>query len=242
MSELRKHITETDSTNRLLKEMLRSEKLPEGFLLSTDFQSAGKGQPGNSWESETGKNLLFTLLLYPHSIPIQQFFMISQITSLTIKKALDSYCDDIRIKWPNDIYWKDKKLGGILIENSLMRDRIEQSFIGIGLNINQEQFLSDAPNPISLRQITGKEQNREAILEALHKELLQLYQQHNTEEIQKEYHQHLYRNKGYHPYTDSESGELFSAKIIAVQMDGKLILEDETGKTREYYFKEVVFE
>lgn len=235
------YIEQTDSTNRLIKERLQSEKPEEGFLLYTDFQTAGKGQAGNSWESEAGKNLLFSLLLYPHHIKITQYFLISQITSLAIYNILSEYSDETSIKWPNDIYWREKKIGGILIENSLFRDQIRHSIIGVGLNINQEKFFSDAPNPVSLKQITGKEQNRDDILRKLHSELLRIYKEFSAEEIQRLYHQNLYRKEGFHPYTDSESGEQFSAKIRAVEQDGRLILEDKAGEIREFYFKEVVF-
>ena len=115
MTPTRYYIASTDSTNVLLQEMMRLEKLPEGFLLYTDFQTAGKGQPGNTWESENGKNLLFSMLLYPHSIKVYEQFILSEITGLAIRKVLEKYTDDICIKWPNDIYWKDKKIAGILI-------------------------------------------------------------------------------------------------------------------------------
>lgn len=241
MNQLYYYTENTESTNNLLKELSLKEKLPEGYLVYTDFQTAGKGQPGNSWESENGKNLLFSILIYPHNILITEQFILSQITSLAIKKVLDNYTGDITIKWPNDIYWKEKKICGILIENSLLRDKIDKCIIGIGLNINQEVFTSNAPNPVSLKQITGKEADRDKILQNIHHQLITLYKNTDIENIQKEYHHNLYRKEGFHPYTDATTKENFLARIEKVEPDGKLILITEKGERKEYYFKEVIF-
>ena len=239
MRESNYYIETTESTNSTLKILSDKESLPEGYVVYTDFQTAGKGQPGNSWESEKGKNLLFSILLFPQNIPIQSQFILSQIICLAIKKVLDEYSDDISIKWPNDIYWKEKKICGILIENSLLRDKINKCIIGIGLNINQEVFASNAPNPVSLKQITGKEMDREKILFDIHSQLFHLYQNPDFENIQKEYHRNLYRKDGFHPYKDAQTKEHFLARIEKVEPDGKLILITENGEQREYYFKEV---
>lgn len=234
-------IPETASTNNLLKELSIKKQLPEGFLVHTDFQTAGKGQQGNSWESENGKNLLFSIILYPENIQISKQFILSQITCLAVKKVLDEYTDEISIKWSNDIYWKEKKICGILIENSLLRDKIDKCIIGIGLNINQEIFTGNAPNPVSLKQITGKEMNREKILAAIHKKLMEIYNNLDFDQIQHEYHKNLYRKDGFHPYADAATKERFNARIERVEPDGKLILITENSEKREYYFKEVVF-
>lgn len=241
MNQLYYYTENTESTNNLLKELSLKEKLPEGYLVYTDFQTAGKGQPGNSWESENGKNLLFSILIYPHNILITEQFILSQITSLAIKKVLDNYTGNITIKWPNDIYWKEKKICGILIENSLLRDKIDKCIIGIGLNINQEVFDSNAPNPVSLKQITGKETDRDKILQNIHHQLITLYKNTDIENIQKEYYHNLYRKEGFHPYTDATTKENFLARIEKVEPDGKLILITEKGERKEYYFKEVIY-
>ena len=241
MNQLYCYTENTESTNNLLKELSLKEKLPEGYLVYTDFQTAGKGQPGNSWESENGKNLLFSILIYPHNILITEQFILSQITSLAIKKVLDNYTGDITIKWPNDIYWKEKKICGILIENSLLRDKIDKCIIGIGLNINQEVFDSNAPNPVSLKQITGKETDRDKILLNIHHQLITLYKNTDIENIQQKYHHNLYRKEGFHPYTDATTKENFLARIEKVEPDGKLILITEKGERKEYYFKEVIY-
>ncbi|MEI6754213.1 MAG: biotin--[acetyl-CoA-carboxylase] ligase [Paludibacter sp.] len=231
-------IEETPSTNIFLWEMLHREQLPEGFVVYADYQTAGKGQTGNSWEAERGKNLLFSMVLYPQQIPLDELFLISQIVSLAIKKVLEKYTNDIEVKWPNDIYWKDKKLAGILIENSFQAKKVK-TVIGIGLNVNQKTFTSNAPNPVSLRQITGRSLNRNQLLNTICKNILELYQELNAETIRSEYAGIMYRRNGFQPYiTDSES---FNAKIIAVHPDGKLELETESGERKGFYFKEVQF-
>ena len=235
------YIHSTPSTNVLLLEMTRSEELPEGFLLYTDFQTAGKGQPGNAWESESGKNLLFSILLYPHSIQVDRQFILSEITSLTLKKVLEKYADDITIKWPNDIYWKNKKIAGILIENSLFRDRIDKCIIGIGLNVNQEKFMSNAPNPISLKQIVGTDINREKLLMEIHVELLEMYKNSSPEFIHHEYLKNLYRKKGYHTYIETATNVSFNAKTEDVLTDGRLVLRTDAEEISSYYFKEIQF-
>lgn len=241
MTPTRYYTASTASTNTFLQEMMRLEKLPEGFLLYTDFQTAGKGQPGNTWESENGKNLLFSMLLYPHSIKVYEQFILSEITGLAIRKVLEKYTDDICIKWPNDIYWKDKKIAGILIENSLFRDRIDTCIIGIGLNVNQEVFISNAPNPVSLRQITGNDINREILLMEIQAELLNIYQNYSPEFIHQEYLNNLYRRNGFHRYAETAANTVFDAEIEDVLPDGRLILRIQAGEIRTFYFKEIQF-
>jgi len=231
-------IKQTNSTNDLLNEMNRLHNLPEGFMLYTDFQHSGRGQQGNSWESENKKNLLFSMLLYPTHIPIQEQFLISQIVSIGIKKTLDKYVENISIKWPNDIYWNDEKIAGILIENSLQGASIKDSIVGIGLNVNQEKF-ENAPNPISLKQIIGKNISRKQMLKEIKENIFDVYSNWTAGQIRSEYVKMMYRNNGYFPY--SVENENFEAKIIAVQSDGRLDLEESSGKIRSFYFKEVRF-
>lgn len=231
-------IPEVPSTNALLWEMLRKERLPECFVVQTDFQTAGKGQAGNSWESERGENLLFSIVLYPSKIALDQLFFISQLVSLGIKKALDEITDGISIKWPNDIYWNDKKLAGILIENSLQANKV-RTVVGVGLNVNQLQFVSDAPNPVSLRQLTGKPLEREILLKKIVDNIVELYTNSDLEFVRSAYADSLYRKSGFHAY--SADGVDFRASIVAVQPDGQLELETESGERKGFYFKEVVF-
>jgi len=233
------YFKQTLSTNALAWEMNREKELTEGSVLYTDFQLDGKGQPGNSWEAEEGRNLLFSIVLHPYHVPMDELFLLSELVSVSIKEALDKYASDITVKWPNDIYWKNEKLAGILIENSLQGSRIKTVVIGVGLNVNQKKFKSDAPNPVSLLQITGKRQNRKQLLSLICRNIMNLYNEFDKDKIQTEYACSLYRKEGFHAY--QVDGMLFQAKIRMVQPDGQLLLEKENGKCEGYYFKEVQF-
>ena len=233
-------LKETDSTNNHLRRLLDKEQLPEGSLVVTDFQTAGKGQVGNSWESEAGENLMFSILLYPDFIPANRQFLISQIASLSVKETLDAYTDFIQVKWPNDIYWKDRKICGMLIENDLSGQLLYCSIIGIGLNLNQSLFRSNAPNPISLTQITGKKYDREEVLNRFLRIFFQYYcllLQEKEEEVRTAYMQALYHGEGYHRYRDGQGQ--FEARIQAIEPTGHLILQLRDGEQRRYAFKEV---
>lgn len=233
-------LKETDSTNNHLRRLLDKEQLPEGSLVVTDFQTAGKGQVGNSWESEAGMNLMFSILLYPDFIPANRQFLISQIASLSVKETLDAYTDFIQVKWPNDIYWKDRKICGMLIENDLSGQLLYCSIIGIGLNLNQSLFRSNAPNPISLTQITGKKYDREEVLNRFLRIFFQYYcllLQEKEEEVRTAYMQALYHGEGYHRYRDGQGQ--FEARIQAIEPTGHLILQLRDGEQRRYAFKEV---
>lgn len=237
------NVEETTSTNNLLKELYKREKETKEFtVISTEFQTSGKGQKGNSWESEKSKNLLFSFLLKPTFIEITKQFLLSEIAALSIKKALENYTDEISIKWPNDIYWRNKKICGILIENELNGTEISECIIGAGININQKEFFSDAPNPISLRNICNKEFNKEEVLQKVIETYSIYYQElslEKSEEVQAEYFNALYRKEGYHKYSDKDG--TFEAKIKLVKPTGILQLEDKSGKIREYAFKEVQY-
>ena len=240
-------LEETDSTNRYLTELCNQRtEITELTTVSTERQTAGKGQRGNSWESEESKNLTFSIVFHPIFLEARRQFLISQIVSLSIKEELDKWTDNISIKWPNDIYWKDKKICGILIENNLSGQYIEQSIAGIGVNINQDIFLSNAPNPVSLKQITGQEHDRFQLLACIMERVKEYYSllQHSISEnnlstITERYSDSLFRKDGFHYYVDTECR--FLARLLRVEPDGQFILEDQTGRERGYLFKEVQY-
>lgn len=161
-------IAETDSTNNLLRDKyLDAENL---FTVSAGFQTAGRGQQGNGWESERDKNLLFSTLLRDWHIPVSRQFILNQIVSLslfhTVRMLLPGTLQrQLAVKWPNDLYFADRKLAGILIENIWQGSEVSRSIAGIGLNVNQTVFCSSAPNPVSLCQITGAEYECDSILQ-----------------------------------------------------------------------------
>ena len=236
-------LEETDSTNRYLKQLVREERPEEGSLVIADYQTEGRGQMGNSWYSGRGDNLLFSLLIYPRQLPANESFILSRVTSLALKNLLDSFTDDIRIKWPNDIYWKDKKIAGILIENDIQGKEIDNTVIGIGLNVNQQIFPVDLANPVSLRQITGIQHNREHLLELFMREFFLLYlhlQEGLKMDIEDEYMLDLYRVNDYYWFEDSKGR--FKAKIETVLSSGHLVLRTlDSDEERRYTFKEVSF-
>jgi BirA family biotin operon repressor/biotin-[acetyl-CoA-carboxylase] ligase len=170
-------------------------------------------------------------------------FIISRIASLAVKNTLDQFTDDIRIKWPNDIYWKDKKIAGILIENDISGRVITNSIIGIGININQDQFPEELPNPVSLKQVTGSEFDRDYILDNFVREFFLIYrefQNGNEKAIEDEYMLDLYRINDYYWFED-DNGR-FKAIIKEVLPSGHLVLKTlETAEERVYAFKEVSF-
>ncbi len=229
------------STNEKMKSLL-SGGLSEYHVIIANHQSAGKGQKGNSWESEVGKNLTFSLLLTPDFILAQDQFVISKIVCLGILKVLSAYSDDFAIKWPNDIYYKDLKIGGILIENALYTNAIGTSVVGIGLNINQEVFYSDAPNPVSLINITKKEFDLDKMLDDILTCIYNLYSEVKNEgysAINTQYLDCLFWKEGFHAFKD-EKGQ-FNARIEGISEYGQLILSKEDGQKFTYSFKEVEF-
>ena len=225
------HIDETDSTNRWLKEHGGKEDM----VVWTDYQTAGRGCGTNTWESERGKNLLFSVLIHPTDIVVNRQFHISMAISLAICEALGQHIGDLSIKWPNDIYWRNGKIGGILIENTLQGMTIKESIIGVGLNVNQRVFKSDAPNPVSLWQICEHETDCEQLLH----DILRCFKKYYVQDVRKQYRSMLYRRQGFHPYTDQNG--VFMAAIHDVEDDGHLVLRDESGNDRRYAFKEVQF-
>ena len=236
------HIRETNSTNNYLKELLQTQNVDEGTVVWADFQSAGKGQRGNGWESEAGKNILFSIVLFPGFIKAGEQFILSQIVSLAVANCLQEYTEGISIKWPNDIYWNEKKICGILLENTILEDNIGHSVAGIGININQENFTSEAPNPVSLKQITNRDYNLEEILKTVVDNINVYYQQikiGNTDFLIKQYKESLFRKDGYHLYNDGISD--FLARIQDVDSSGLLILKTKEGEERHFAFKEVKY-
>jgi BirA family biotin operon repressor/biotin-[acetyl-CoA-carboxylase] ligase len=235
-------INSCGSTNAYLKELSKKQNLEEGTFLSTWEQVEGRGQNGTYWEAKEGKNLTFSVIFSPDFVPITNYFLLSEAVALGVKECLDLYTDFISIKWPNDIYYKDKKIAGILIENSLTGQILSQSIVGIGINVNQEIFCSNAPNPISIKQIIEKETDLDLLLEQLSGFILSRYEQLRRGEIDsivKDYHSALYRNTGFHLYRDKET--FFRARIECVSNDGLLHLITDEEEKSTYSFKEVAF-
>ncbi len=253
------YISTTNSTNTLMKELLAKGEWREGErFLYTAFQTAGRGQAGNGWESEEGKNLLCSILLPPR----KDLFYLNVLVSVAVHQVIRSVlCQakpvctlsgeaGLTIKWPNDIYWQDKKVAGILIENAILGNEVKYSIAGIGLNVNQTTFLSSAPNPVSLKLISGKETDIDALMQAL---MAQIEALEATDEAQvwAYYRDHLYRREGFWPFVEREVSTaptmnaekgaegIFLAKIENVRTNGEIELRDQNGNLRIYHFKQV---
>lgn len=250
------HIPEVRSTNTwMLDALSQGNELPDQFVVYTFRQTAGRGQVGNSWESEPDSNIAMSMLLCPEFLPIAEQFILSQLCSLAIvealcalalRKGVDPESLHLCIKWPNDIYAGDLKLGGILIENRLMGSKLKHCVLGIGINVRQERWVGSAPNPVSLR-LLGLDAAPDEVLEAVSTRISALYQQlrDNAQQsavaIRRDYLSCLYRKQGYFPYFDPERNESFEAKIVAIDPQGPLVLETAKGEERRYWFKEVRF-
>ncbi len=223
------YIKSTDSTNTLLKQLAAEGNPPE--FIYAGYQTAGRGQTGNSWESEEGKNLLCSILLPPN----KNLYFLNIAVGVAMLRVIG---DDFTIKWPNDIYYGNKKVAGILVENAIIGNEIRYSIAGIGLNVNQTAFVSDAPNPISLKQIRGQEYDIEwlmnQLLEAVHSVLNE-----SEQEVWSYYKSHLYRKEGLWPYEDKKGK--FEAAIQDVLPTGEIILRDTNGQIRQYEFKQIKY-
>lgn len=237
------NIRETASTNTYLARM--ASMLPSGTVIYTHNQSAGRGQRGNSWEAEPGKNLTFSMLVKnPAVVPAAQF-CISEAVSLGIVDFLSQYADGFSIKWPNDIYHGDRKICGILIEHSLCGNSIRHTIVGAGININQDEFRSDAPNPVSLKQITGKELDLEVAMRDVCTRIeneISALAGGDISVLHSRYLAALYRHDGRQYEFALPSGEHFRARIAdVVASTGTLTLEHSDGTMHDYAFKEVSF-
>jgi BirA family transcriptional regulator, biotin operon repressor / biotin---[acetyl-CoA-carboxylase] ligase len=235
-------LASADSTNTCAVQMLKSENIDEGTIVYTHEQTAGRGLGRNTWDSEKGKNLTFSIILYPDFLPIQHHYMLSKIISLGLFEYASSKVSAIKIKWPNDIYYKDKKLAGILIENSIKGSTINYSVAGIGLNLNQEKFFSHAPNPVSLKQITGEQysvENELAIVRQHIKKYYQKLQSGQMKDINRLYIESLYRFNKFQRFR--WNNQVFRAKITGVNEYGHLQVLTSDNETKEFEFKEIEF-
>ena len=242
------HIIELEqatSTNAYTDNLLLSEKPAEGTVIIAYQQTHGRGLDQNTWESEAKKNLTFSIVLYPLFLHPSKQFRLIEVTSLGITdfiKTLLSSDNNIKIKWPNDIYVGDKKLCGTLVQNSILGSKLAECIIGIGLNINQQQFVSNAPNPISLKQITGKNYDLQQCLANLCAAIDFRYNQLKNKEYSKleaDYLSLLYRYFEWHDFNIQDN--IIHARIIGISNYGQLRLESSTGKIHECGMKEVVY-
>ena len=229
----------TTSTN----EYLLSQNTQDNLCVVTDYQSARRGMGTNVWESERGKNLLFSLLVHPLWLGIQKQYLMSMVQAVSLWEALSDYVENptlLTIKWPNDIYYKDCKLSGTRIDLNLQGMKIQDMVIGTGVNVNQLQFTGTAPNPVSLSQISGLTYSLSQILSSIidaFERNYALLRSGAEQYIIRCYHEHLYRRVGMYRYRDIH-GE-FQAEMVGVASNGILTLRRADGTLSKYEFKEL---
>ena len=216
----------------------------EGDIVIAERQTAGRGQRGHSWESAEGKNITFSLILEPRFLPINEQFLLSEMLALALVDTLAEYDIAAKIKWTNDIYIGDRKIVGMLIENSLGSGSMARTIAGIGLNINQVDFDPTLPNPTSMALIAGREFDREDVLSRLHTNIMSLYEalrRGEKEMLQSRYRETMYRLGEEHQYALAD-GTIFEGIIRGVRASGELMIEHASdGIMREYLFKQVEF-
>ncbi|HRN94937.1 MAG TPA: biotin--[acetyl-CoA-carboxylase] ligase [Chitinophagales bacterium] len=235
-------LEETTSTNTEAKLLIEKEKPLEGTVIIANKQTKGKGQQGNSWQTEAGKNLTCSYILYPVFLSADKHFYLNMVVSLAVKEACEVVLEDeVKVKWPNDVYYGNKKIAGILIENSISGATVITSVVGIGLNVNQTEFDTELQNAGSLKQFTGHDVLLQKIQQDLNiyleKYYLQLRQQH-FHFLQRAYTEALFR---YNQTAYFKKGEqTFKGEITGIARDGKLIIES-GGKEMRFNMQEVKF-
>lgn len=212
---------------------------PEGFTVTADEQFAGKGQMGASWDSAVGQNLTSSILLYPKFLLPKQVFYLNKAVAIAVRDCVALFADDVKIKWPNDIYIHNKKIAGILIENSLSSHAVLQSIIGIGINVNQTEFDASIPNPVSLRMLSKKMHEPEEIFHALCSEIEKNYLMLRSMQLKRTddlYHENLLGLNEENVFLFD--GKTYKGIIRGVNENGKLLVETEK-EIFEFGVKEV---
>ncbi len=251
-------LDETRSTNTWLAQCPGLAELPHGTLVTARAQTAGRGQRGNSWESAPGANVTMSLLLRPRHIAPRCQQVISEAVAVAVADTLHlllgrrpDHAAQVAVKWPNDIYVGDRKIAGILIEHTLLGNAIGHTIAGIGLNVNQAEFLSDAPNPVSLLQLTGETMDVDEVATLMAESILynvaevDMAGHEGAAPLHQRYLSMLWRRGVEARYRDTATGEEFTATLIDVAPDGMLQLQERgcplAPRTRTYAFKEVAF-
>ncbi|WP_394341108.1 biotin--[acetyl-CoA-carboxylase] ligase [Pararcticibacter amylolyticus] len=230
-----------DSTNNFLrKELSKSKPIPEGTVIMAEDQFAGRGQHNNTWTSEPGKNLTFSFVLYPVFLPASQQFLLNIAVSIAINDALTQIIGSAcKIKWPNDVFYQDSKIGGVLIENTVAGNHLKSSIVGIGINVNQVEFADSIQNITSLKNITGNSFNirdlMTGILEAIDHRYSELKEARNENHYGL-YTGNLYRFNELHKFVIK--GAVQNGRITGIDETGHLVL-DIDGNQYHFGLKEI---
>ena len=239
------HLLEVDSTNRYVRDeaaaLWKNRGTGDFAVVAAGHQTAGRGQRGNTWNSNAGENLLFSILVRPgETLEVSKQFLLSQAVALSIHDAMKCHGIDTQLKWPNDIYAGNRKLAGILLELDYSGAFVEQAIIGIGLNVNQENFPPMDRVPVSMKML----RKRDFILDDALATILDLFEHYYTEmrfgnrdAIVAEYKRVLLGMNERHTFIDCDGR--FDAVIQDIESDGHLLLQRNDGSTGRYAFKEV---
>ncbi len=222
------HLPKCHSTNSVAAELLAFGHAQEGTVVITDCQTAGRGQRGNKWESTPGENLTLSVVLKPDFLSLHQQFFLTIVSSLAVCAVVKEQTGQATIKWPNDVFVNAGKISGILIENTIRKNKIEACIVGIGLNVNQTRFSTELPT--SLRQVTGNTYDLEPLLHRLCESLESFYlriRAGRLEETRLLYLQHLMWLNEWRAFKDANG--VFQGKITGITEGGKLIVEREEG-------------
>lgn len=234
-------IKEATSSNAIAFEMLEKQKqLTEGTVIVVENQTNGRGQHTNTWHSEPGKNLTFSIILKPTFLKPENQFYLSKAISLGVVDYVGLFCSHVSIKWPNDIYIVNKKVAGILIENTWLGQKINASVVGIGINLNQEKFPDDLPNAVSLKMMTEIPFNLDESLKlivGLINTRYMLLKSNDFKQIDKEYEALLYRKGKESSFT--KDGEMLKSVILGVETNGHIRLKHSDGKIANYGMHEI---
>ncbi len=232
-----------DSTNLEAERILSDQQPAEGTVILSDFQEEGHGLGRNTWNSQPGKNILISIILYPHFLPPQHQFMLNKVTSLAVLKCVEAFVGDLplRIKWPNDVYAGMGKIAGILIKNTISGLKLRHTIVGIGLNVNQVDFDADLPNPVSMAGLTGSDIDREAVLTVLLDHFSELYDQLRAGDHQAIDNAYLGALLNFNrPALYEEAGKRFNGIIRGVDEFGRLQVD--TGSEMKFFdMKEIKF-
>ncbi|MDZ4751781.1 MAG: biotin--[acetyl-CoA-carboxylase] ligase [Flavobacteriales bacterium] len=231
-----------DSTNNYAANLLKLTALPEGTVITAQYQVQGRGQRGNVWESVSGLNALFSVILYPRFLKAENHFALSQIISLALREVLEEMIQqEVYIKWPNDIICKDKKIAGILLETAWNGGIAQNTIAGIGVNVNQGSFL--CPNAASIKMLTGKERDIDDVINFTVNAIEALYQKIYSGffgDLKENYRKSLYRLDESCQFALPD-GTRFVGKMKGVDEDGRLVIVDETNSEGVFGLKEVSF-
>ncbi|MEL6140269.1 MAG: biotin--[acetyl-CoA-carboxylase] ligase [Bacteroidota bacterium] len=251
------HYHELDSTNAEAIRLLHSNQPPKaGTVIRADYQTAGRGQAGNYWHSSLGQNLLFSVVLYPEGFAAGELFRLTQVLCLSVAAVLQKHFENqndvaqtIRIKWPNDVYVGERKIAGILVQNSLQGQQVKWSVAGVGLNVNESDFPTELQKTAtSLRQLSHSKESISlkhclAEITATLKSKLEYYGQPSRyPALDAAYHSLLYRRDIPSKFRRTATGTSFAGTIRGVQPDGRLQIEKEGGAIELFDLKSIAFE